>query len=171
MRSLVLAIFLVPSIALAEDPQRGSINGVNADTLKLSVDRVVFDAVASALDSVRVYYRVENRTGISLRIGIKESGTEAGPCRAVFNASGLALFNDELVGLAQSREFRERIMKVVPDHSKVSGTIGLSQLQCWPRVDKGMTTIHVNVTFLLSQEDNFVALPLSADGPVIMRGY
>jgi hypothetical protein len=171
VRSLALAIFLLPSIALAEDAQRGSINGVNADTLKLSVDRVVFDAdVDKFFESVRVFYRVENRTGIPLRIGIKESGTNAGPCRVILSTSGLKLFNDELAGLAEKREFRERVIKVVPDHENVSGIINISILSCSAPVAKGTKTIHVNVTLLLGEADNFVVLPLAADAPLIMKG-
>ena len=172
MRSLALAIFLLPSIALAEDAQRGSINGVNADTLKLSVDRgVEIDALAPYSESVRVFYRVQNRTGIPLGIGIKESGTNVGPCHLINKTSGLTLFNDELAGLAEKREFRERIMKVVPDHGSVSGIISLALSACSPPVAEGTKTIHVNVTLLLSEGDNLVALPLAADAPVRMRGF
>jgi hypothetical protein len=52
----------------------------------------------------------------------------------------------------------------VPDHGRVAGVIELDKSECRPSDVQGMTIVPVNITIMINSGDNFLSLPLYADG-------
>jgi hypothetical protein len=181
LRLLVLLCALLPVTAFADDITPDSFaNRINNGSLKLTNANVsvkeghmyiqgvpMGDAVPL---SARLSYTIQNDSGVPLGMALKMSGISAGPCHEVEQASGLEMYNDGLVlQLQRIKSYRDRSMRLVPSGSSVSGTIEFDKTECRYRDMEGMTTVPVNVTVLIANGDNFLLVPLTADGRLYVQ--
>ncbi|WP_424363082.1 hypothetical protein [Methylocystis parvus] len=182
MRFFAFVFLLLPSIAIADDITPDSFaNRLKADALKLTVSSVLVQSQTLYMQGTpmgdpeplpaRISYTIENNSGIPLGMAIKRTGVTAGPCAEVESGSGIELFDDALaVQLQRNKSFRDRVLRLVPDKGRVSGTIMMEKWGCKPSDVTGMTTVPVTITVVIANENNFLAVPLQTDAHLTVRG-
>jgi hypothetical protein len=181
LRLFALLCALLPVPALADDITPDSFaNRINNGSLKLAIANVqvkeghlyiqgvpMGDAVPLA---ARLSYAIENNSGIPLGMALKMSGISAGPCHEVQEASGLEMYNDGLIlQLQHNKSYRDRSMRLVPSGSRVSGTVEFDKTECRASDMEGMTTVPVTVSVVIANGDNFLLVPLTADGRLYIQ--
>ncbi len=174
LRLFLLLCTIVP--ALADDITPDSFaNRFNQNSLRLfitnvSIKQTQFFVNGQAMGDpipafARISYTIENASGMTLGMGLKAQGISAGPCHTVEHASGLDVYNDyTLLRIRTDRQFREMNMRLVPSGGRVSGTIEFNKFECRSADMQDYSAIPVNLTVVVSNGNNFVLVPLSADG-------
>lgn len=71
--------------------------------------------------------------------------------------------------LQRNKQYRDRALPLVLDGTRVSGTIEFNPYNCRSDDLEGMTVIPINVGVLISSGDNFLLVPLTADGRIYRK--